>query len=173
MRADLVPSKDMLHRLLKILRGFEGTIAAAAFLMAAGAVLSDVFARELLASSIWGSTKFAVFCAAVAGFLGIGLATDAGMHLRPSFADRAIPQAFEGAMARITPLVTAGIYLAAAWISFLYVRESFEFNQAAPVLDWPLWVIQIVMPYAFCSNGLRQVIYAINPALTPKSAGLF
>lgn len=160
-------------RLLKILRGVEGVIAAVAFFMAAAAVLSDVFARELLASSIWGSTKFAVFCAAVAGFLGIGLATDAGMHLRPSFADRAVPRAFEPAMQRIAPLVTAGIYFAAAWYSFLYVRESFEFEQAAPVLDWPLWIIQVVMPYAFFSNGVRQLVYASDPELTPKPAGLF
>ncbi|WP_158969781.1 TRAP transporter small permease [Chachezhania sediminis] len=163
----------MFKNILIWLRRVEGAVAALAFVMAAGAVLSDVVAREIFASSLWGATKFAVFCAAVAGFLGIGLATDNGMHLRPSFADGLVPAGLEPAMARLAPWLTAGFYFAAAWVSYLYVRESYEFGQAAPVLDWPLWIIQVVMPYAFLSNGIRQTIYGIDPRLAPETAGLF
>ncbi len=161
--------KTILDKLLKV----EGTVAAIAFLCAATAILADVIGRELFGGGIWGAAKFAVFGTVTAGFLGIGLATHAGMHLRPQFADSWIPARFEPAMQRITPLVTAIIFFFLGVLSFLYVRETFEYGQLAPVLDWPMWIIQLVMPYAFFSNGVRNLIYALQPDLSPKPAGIF
>jgi TRAP-type C4-dicarboxylate transport system permease small subunit len=160
--------KSVLGKLLKI----EGTVAAVAFALAAAAVLSDVIEREVFGQGIWGSTKFAVFAAAVAGFLGIGLATHAGMQLRPQFADGWMPKRLEPAMRHVAPGITAFLFFAIAWYAGAYVYETYQYGQLAPVLDWPLWMIQIVMPYAFISNGLRNLIYAIDPDLTPKSSGI-
>lgn len=161
--------KSILDKLLKI----EGTVAAIAFLCAATAILGDVIGREILGEGIWGAAKFAVFGTVSAGFLGIGLATHAGMHLRPQFADGWIPERFESAMHRIAPAITAALFFALAGLAFIYVRETYEYGQTAPVLDWPLWIIQMVMPYAFFSNGLRNLIYALQPDLLPKPAGIF
>lgn len=160
-------SKLFLQRLLKI----EGTVAAFAFVLAAGAVLADVIGREVFHQGIWGSAKTAVFCAVAAGFLGIGLATHEGMHLRPQFADGWIPERFEPVMCRLAPLITAALFFTAAYYAALYVYETYEYDQAAPVLGWPLWRVQIIMPYAFASNGIRNLIYAIHPDLAPKPAG--
>lgn len=161
--------KSILDKLLKI----EGTVAAIAFLCAATAILADVVGREFFGQGIWGAAKFAVFGAVSAGFLGIGLATHAGMHLRPQFADGVIPARFEPAMKRIAPLIASSIFFFISALAYIYVRETFEYGQVAPVLDWPMWVVQLVMPYAFFSNGVRNLIYALQPDLLPKPAGVF
>ena len=161
--------QSILDKLLKV----EGTVAALAFLCAAVAILADVVGREVFGQGIWGAAKFAVFGTVTAGFLGIGLATHAGMHLRPQFADGWIPARFEPAMKRITPMVTAIIFFILGVLAYFYVRETFEYGQMAPVLDWPMWIIQLVMPYAFFSNGVRNLIYALQPDLLPGPAGIF
>lgn len=161
--------KSILDKLLKI----EGTVAAIAFLCAAAAILADVVGREFFGQGIWGAAKFAVFGAVSAGFLGIGLATHAGMHLRPQFADGWIPTQFEPAMKRVAPMVTSVLFFFLSVLSYFYVYETFEYGQLAPVLDWPMWLIQLVMPYAFFSNGVRNLIYALQPDLLPKPAGIF
>lgn len=161
--------QSILDKLLKA----EGTVAAIAFLCAATAILADVVGREFFGHGIWGAAKFAVFGTVSAGFLGIGLATHAGMHLRPQFADGWIPARFEPAMKRIAPMITAILFFTLGVLAYFYVRETFEYGQLAPVLDWPLWIIQMVMPYAFFSNGLRNLIYALQPDLLPGPAGIF
>lgn len=163
----------MLEKILAWLARIEGTIAAIAFLAAAAAILADVIGREFFGQGIWGAAKFAVFSAVVAGFLGIGLATHAGMHLRPQFADGWIPPRLEPAMRRLAPLITAALFFLLAGLAVIYVRETFLFGQLAPVLDWPLWAVQVVMPWAFFSNGLRNLIYAIRPDLAPGPVGIF
>lgn len=161
--------QSILDKLLKV----EGLVAAIAFLCAATAILADVIGREFFGQGIWGAAKFAVFGTVIAGFLGIGLATHAGMHLRPQFADGWIPDRFEPLMKRISPLVTAILFFILGVLAYFYVHETYEYGQTAPVLDWPLWMIQIVMPYAFFSNGIRNLIYALKPDLSPKPAGVF
>jgi len=164
-----MPSKKILSLLLKV----EGSIAVVAFLLAAGAVLADVIGREIFDQGLWGSQKFAVYAAVTAGFLGIGIATHAGMHIRPRFADNWFPTSFEPALKRIAPAVTAFLFFVFAWYAYEFVKESFEYKQLTPVLDWPMWMIQIVLPYAFLSNGIRNLIYALQPELTPTTQGIF
>ena len=50
------------------------------------------------------------------------------------------------------------------------VVETYEFKIVAEVIRVPLWMIQIVFPYAFFSAALRHVIFAISPDLKPQPA---
>lgn len=75
-------------------------------------------------------------------------------------------------MRHVAPGITAILFFATAWFATIYVFETYQYGQIAPALDWPLWTVQIVMPYAFISIGLRNLIYAIDPDLTPKSSGI-
>jgi len=160
---------NFLDKLVKV----EGLVAALAFLSAATAILADVVGRELLGHGVWGAAKFAVFCAVIAGFLGIGVATHAGMHLRPRFADGWVPERFETLVQRISSLISSALFIALGVAAIMYVRDSYSFGQVAPVLDWPMWMVQIVMPYAFFSNATRHMIYAVQPELLPQSKELF
>ena len=40
----------------------------------------------------------------------------------------------------------------------------------APVLYFFVWPLQLIIPYAFVSCGLKHLIFAIEPALKAKPA---
>jgi hypothetical protein len=41
----------------------------------------------------------------------------------------------------------------------------------APVLYFVVWPLQLVIPYAFASAGLKHLAYALQPDLKPVSGG--
>ncbi|HZD25227.1 MAG TPA: TRAP transporter small permease [Alphaproteobacteria bacterium] len=157
-------------RFLTLLFRVEAGIAATAYAVVAGLLLSEIIARDLFASAIWGSLQVAVFAAIVAGFLGLSLATGANTHLRPQFADAWWPEAWRPAVARLGDLVSCLLFAALGVIALLYIRDTFVNGDRAAVLYWPLWPIQLVLPYAFFSSAVRHLVFALRPELKPDPA---
>ena len=156
--------------ILKWLQRFESVIAAIAYAIVAGLLLGEIVAREFFASSIWGSQRMAVFAAIFAGFLGLTLTTGVNGHLRPQFADRWLPAAWDTAVARFGDFLSAIIFLSMAWFSSAYIGETFTNGDQAAVLYWPLWPLQLVLPYAFVSCALKHTIFGLKPALKPAAS---
>ena len=110
----------------------------------------------------------AVYAAVVAGFLGLCLSTAANAQLRPSFLDHLL----QGPMVeRFGDGFAFAVYMTMAAIALMFIQQSMEYSDRAAVLYWLLWPIQIVIPYAFVSTGLRHFIFAIWPALKPEERG--
>lgn len=161
-------AQGMLDRLERI----EGLVAAVAYTAVAALLLGEIVAREFFYASIWGSQKMAVFAAIVAGFLGLSLATAKNGHLRPRFADGWWPVAWRPAVARFGDALSATIFAAFGVVATLYVMDTFANGDRAAVLYWPLWPIQIVLPYVFYSSALRHAAFAARPGLKPDPHGL-
>ena len=155
-------------RLLAGLRRVEAAIAAFAYLTVTVLLLLGIAAREFYSTSIWGSEKMAVFAAIIAAFLGLTLATSANAHLRPQFADAWWPAAWRTVIARLGDLLSAVIFAGIGAIAAIYVVDTYGNNDRAIILYWPLWIIQIVIPYAFFSSALRHAIFAWRPGLKPQ-----
>ena len=49
-----------------------------------------------------------------------------------------------------------------------FVAQSAEFGDKAAIFYFPLWPIQLVMPYAFFSCAFRHLAYALHPELRPQ-----
>jgi len=103
---------------------------------------------------------------AVAMF-GIGIATDAGAHLRPRFLDRVFPTTWEGAVQRTAHGVTALFFLLFAGLAAWMVAESAWLGERTEILRVPIWVLQSMILIGFSTNGLRFAIYAARPELAP------
>lgn len=146
----------------------ESLVAAVAYALVAGLLLGEIVARELLTSSIWGSQKMAVFASIMAGFIGLTLTTGTNGHLRPQFADRWLPLAWDGNLNRLGDLLSCLIYVALAVISLGYVSETRANGDQAAVLYWTLWPLQMILPYAFLSAGIKHLIFAVRPDLKPE-----
>ena len=155
---------------LRQLSGFENIIAATAYGLLSVAVLADVFAREVMAVPVVGLQRFAVYMTIIAGFLGVSLATTAGSHIRPRIADNWVSAAWEPLINRASSLVTSLTFGVTGYFACLFWYTNFTMGEVAPVLDWPLWPILIVIPYAFFSSALRYLLYAIYPELNPTGA---
>ena len=53
-------------------------------------------------------------------------------------------------------------------LALRYVIGTYTNDARSMVIYWPLWAIQIVIPYACFSSALRHLAFAADPALKPE-----
>lgn len=152
---------------LKRLFQVEAAVAACAYSILAITVLADVIFREIFSFSILGTQRFAVYMSIIAGFLGVSLATAAGVHMRPRVADSWLPEKWNPQINRLSSLVTSIIFGTTGYYAYLFWHTGLTMGDTAPVLHWPLWPIQFVLPYTFFSSALRFFLSAVFPELNP------
>jgi TRAP-type C4-dicarboxylate transport system permease small subunit len=142
----------------------ESIVATIAYGIVATLLMLDVVGRELFSSSFLGTQQLAVYGAIIAAFLGLTLATSDNSHLRPEFMDFVFRR-FDRIAGQIGDLVSAGFFWASGYIAWTFVSISMASGDKAPVLYFVLWPLQLVIPYAFASSGLKHLIFAIKPEL--------
>ena len=158
----------MFETALKWLKLSESIVATAAYAVVAILLMIDVIGRELFATSFLGMQQIAVYGAIVAGFLGLTLATSDNAHLRPEFMDF-VAGRHEAAVKRLGDILSAVFFFAACYVAFAFVRISMDAGDKAPVLYFVIWPLQLVLPYAFGSAGVKHLIYGLRPDLKPFS----
>ena len=167
------------RRVVEVWHRGECWVAVAAFGFIAGIMLLDVIGRELLgpllrfvglnpgATGIFAAQKLSVFALVIGSFVGIGIATATGSHIAPRFAYGWVPASWGPFMDRLADVLTGLFLLAVAWYGFKFVGSSLKTDLRAPVLDWPVWPIQLSIPLGFVSAAGRYFFYAVWPALKP------
>ena len=162
----------------------EWGLAVVAYATVAIVLVLDVLGRELMfpllqalgvpggAGGVFGASKMAVYALIVATYAGIGVAAATASHIVPRAGFFVVPRAWGPAMDRCADAVTAALLLMAACAGFLLVRGSWEMGLRAPILQWPLWAVQLAMPLGFTSAALRYAGFARWPDLRPHPHGL-
>lgn len=157
----------------------ECWLAVACFAFIAGILILDVCGREFLgpflrfvglepgATGIFASQKLSIFALVIGSFAGIGIATATGAHIVPGFASGWVPEEWKPAYDRAADVLTGLFLLGVVWFGLKFVGSSFKTDLRAPVLDWPVWPIQLAIPLGFLSAAGRYFIYAAWPALKP------
>jgi len=152
---------------LALLLSAESVLAAIAYAVVVALLLGEIIAREVFLETIWGSQKMAVFAAIIAAFFGLAIATAANAHLRPQFADHWWPRAWQPAVERFGDFLSAAIFAGLGVVATMYIMDTYANGDRAAVLYWPLWPIQLILPYAFFASGLRHLAFGLMPALKP------
>lgn len=153
----------MLVRFAHWLRQAESIAATVAYAAVALILMGDIIGRELFGRSFLGAQQLAVYGAILAGFLGLTLATSDNAHLRPAFMDF-IFRKHDRTATRIGDGLSGIFFLASAYVAWTFVAVSMESGDRAPVLYFLVWPLQLVIPYAFCSAGIKHLIFAIKPS---------
>ncbi len=161
----------MLARLLKGLRLIEASVAAAAYAAVAGLLIADVVGRELFETAILGAQQLAVYGAILAGFAGFTLATSDGAHLRPEFLDFVFRR-FDEFASRFGNGLSATFFFAAGYVAWTFVEISMDAGDKAPVLYFVVWPLQLIIPYAFLSSGLKHLVFVARPDLQPRAPAI-
>ena len=154
----------MMKHALQVLYRLEAGVTVVAYIATTLSLLADVLGREILGQGVWGAPRFAVYAAIIAGFLGMSLAAADGRHVRPQFLDFLIPPPFDPYMNRLADILSAFLYGSLGVLAWGFVSVSLENGDTAPVLDWTLWPIQLVLPYTFFSVSFRYLMNAAWPA---------
>jgi TRAP-type C4-dicarboxylate transport system permease small subunit len=130
-------------------------------------VISDIGGRELFGTGLAWAQKIAVYMMIWAGFIGASITQGKGGHLRPEIADKIWPAKFHGQFHTIRWAVTAVFCLFAAYHSFLYLQESIELGDRSPIVDFPLWIVQTVIPITFILMALQAIIFSLFKDIRP------
>jgi len=157
------------QNILTALQKVEAAIVLIAYFIIAMLLLADVLLRELFGTSISGAQRVSVFFMIISGFVGLGLATDRGSHLRPRFADGLIPRSHTKLAERVGTFIMTAVFFYFSWLGITFVQATYEFGEKARTINVPLWMIQMVVPYAFFSVGLRYLFYTIWPSLNSSA----
>lgn len=155
------------EKFLKSLFLAEKTVTVIAFVVMAGALIADVVSRELRGQGLFGAPKVGVFAMVTVAFVGIGVASATGSHLRPRFADRLVPKSWDGMIDRIAEFLFAIFCLAFAALAVGVVQETYMLGEKSPTLRWPVWPFQAILVGAFVIAALRHTLFGIYPDLRP------
>jgi TRAP-type C4-dicarboxylate transport system permease small subunit len=161
------------EKLLRILARAERLGAFLAFLVLIAVVFLDVASRELTGTGRHWAMQIGVYANLVVALLGIGVASAAGAHLRPQFADHWLPRSWEPRLAWLQDGVTSVFFCAFALVAVSVVAETRELGERAAVLGNLVWPLQALIPVVFGLAGLRHAIYAAWPELRPMAGSAF
>ena len=98
------------------------------------------------ATGIFAAQKLSVFALVIGSFAGIGIATATGSHIVPRFAHGLGAGRMGAGDDRLADVLTGLFLIGVAWFGFKFVGSSFKTDLRAPVLDWPVWPVQLVHP---------------------------
>ncbi|HJP39897.1 MAG: TRAP transporter small permease [Gammaproteobacteria bacterium] len=153
--------------LLKQIERFEGAVTFACFLLLIAVVFADVVSREVVGTGLHWARQVGVYANLMVIMFGIGLASAAGTHLRPRFADNWLPASWSGGLDRLQDIVMALFCLGFTVFAVSIVYHGFMLGERSAVLGILIWPFQAVMPLVFLIAAFRHGLYALYPGWRP------
>ena len=153
----------MILRILDYLTKVERLFAALLVVILTAFVVIDVGARELFKTGIPWAQKGAVYLMIWTGFLGAIIVTQKVEHLRPEVADKLWKGKWKGLYLRFHNFLILIFTLTMAYYSYGYVMESKDFGDRNVIIDMPMWLLQLIIPYTFSSMSLRYLYFIFFP----------
>lgn len=148
----------------------ERMVTFSCFMVLIAVVFADVVTRELVGTGLHWARQVGVYANLFVIMFGIGLASAAGTHIRPRFADQWLPASWSDALDRLQDgfmaLFCAGFAVVATGI----VYDGFVLSERSAVLGIVIWPFQAVLPLVFMVATFRHGAYALYPVLRPARA---
>lgn len=122
---------------------------------------SQVILRNLLNEGIlWGDIFIRQLVLWV-GFLGASLAVREAKHISIDFLPHFLPKTWHR-LIQFSVNVTAGIVSGfLAWAAWRFVEFEKE-GGAILILDIPVWIFQLILPYSFCVISARFILKTLE-----------
>ncbi|MCK6370319.1 MAG: TRAP transporter small permease [Gammaproteobacteria bacterium] len=156
---------DPVAMLLGALGRFERAVTFIAFMILCAVLFADVLSRELTGAGLTWARDVGVLANLVVTMVGFGIASAHAAHLRPRFGDRWLPAAWTPVLDTLREALMAAFCLAFATVGTAAVLETAALAESLPVLRWPAWPFQLVIPVVFALAALRHAALAIRADL--------
>jgi TRAP-type C4-dicarboxylate transport system permease small subunit len=153
------------------LRRAEQALTTLAFFMMVAVLALDILGREVAGGGRIWATPIAVYANVLLAFIGMGVASAHGAHLRPRFFDRAVPARWDALFDRFSDAGFALFCAATAALCVRMVHETIKLEETDPVMGWPVWPFQCILVAGFAAGALRHAVYAARPELRPPPDG--
>lgn len=156
-------------QLLQRLARLERAVTLLAFVVLITVVFADVVSRELTGTGLHWARQIGVWANFIVVMFGLGLASTAGQHLRPRFADDWLPDRWSPLMDRLQDAGMALFCLGFAVVALQMTLEGLALQERSAVLGVLVWPVQAVIPLVFVLAAIRHGIYCLYPALRPAA----
>ena len=160
-------SEKLAASILRLLQKLQTAIVLAAFAVLVLVVFADVVSRELTGAGLYWASQTGVWANVLVVMGGFGLASAAGGHLRPRFADNWLPATWSTAVACLQHVVMAAFCFAIGWLALSVTYETWELGEVSIQLMLPVWPVQLFLPAAFLCAGIQHIIYGCCHARLP------
>lgn len=160
--------EQLTARFLFYLARFERVVAVGGLFVTAAALLADIFAREVLRSSLFGSLRVAVYAMAISALFGFCVCVAANAHIRVTVFDGVTPPAWRPLVSRLADVISFLICSAFIWFAAHYVWQTFQVAETDVALGVLVWPFQLALVWMFASAGIRYGLFAIFPGLRPR-----
>lgn len=120
----------------------------------------QIFLRLDPEGIVW-APYFGLICLLWIGFIGASMATHTNQHLLLEMGEKIWPQKLLPTIRTIAHIVVGIFTFTVAWLAALSAIEHFHDYQSGPgaglipSIDWPKWLVYLVIPYAFGMMGIR------------------
>lgn len=161
--------KPVIAAVLRHIEQFERVVTFGCFLVLIAVVFADVVSRESAGTGLHWARQVGVYANLFVIMFGIGLASAAGAHLRPRFADSWLPASWSGVLERLQDAVMALFCCGFAAVATGIVLEGLVLGERSAVLGIVIWPFQAVFPLVFMIATFRHGVYAMYPGLRPDS----
>ena len=159
--------KQSLAATLRQIERVERVVTFGCFLVLIAVVFADVVSRESVGTGLHWARQVGVYANLIVIMFGLGLASAAGTHLRPRFADHWLPASWSGALDRLQDAGMALFCAGFAAVAIGIVYQGFMLGERSAVLGIVTWPVQAVMPLVFVVATFRHGAYALYPELRP------
>jgi TRAP-type C4-dicarboxylate transport system permease small subunit len=155
----------MLHKLSTSLRKLEDATLVTLLLFTILFAVSQILLRNLFHTSIpWGDNLLRIAVLWL-GLIGAMIASRERRHIKIDILSRFLPPRRRLQLHRLTHLVTALICIIVTWYSIGFVWMEYE--QGYRLFDvLPVWITEVIIPFAFGLMGLRYLLFVLQPAPT-------
>ncbi|MFK7956513.1 MAG: TRAP transporter small permease [Lysobacterales bacterium] len=153
---------------LQKLNHFERAATFAAFTFMVVAIFADVLWRETTGVGLHWARQAGVYANIFVVMLGLGLASNAGTHLRPRFADSWLPASWDRQINRLAEVLTAAFFAVFAFFGTKITYSALMLEERSVLIGVLVWPMMAVIPLAFIIATIRHGAFAINPDWRPE-----
>ncbi|OQX25075.1 MAG: hypothetical protein BWK80_17555 [Desulfobacteraceae bacterium IS3] len=152
-----------------MLRRVEDAVLAGLLLLMIGMAATQIFLRNFFEGGIvWGDVLLRILVLWI-GLAGAMIASRDGRHINIDVMTRYLPEGIRIIVMCAAELFTAGICSLVGYYSIRFVQAEFEFGGKA-FAQIPVWLCQIIIPFAFIVIAIRYFILAVSRLYEIKSS---
>ncbi|HWU36256.1 MAG TPA: TRAP transporter small permease [Candidatus Acidoferrum sp.] len=140
------------------------TLGAVALMVMMFLITLDVIGRDVFSNAILGTFEIVEYLMIPTVFLALAYGQFEDVHINVDVAIQFMSQRKRAALNVVTLLMTLGVFLPMAWVSYLQAMKVYDQKLVSTVLlipRWPFQVLALVGVVAYCLAIMTDLFVAI------------
>jgi TRAP-type C4-dicarboxylate transport system permease small subunit len=153
---------SIIPRLYRFFLRFEESLLVIILLCTITFAVTQILLRNFLHAGIpWGDSLVRILVLWL-GLIGAMIASRNHRHIKIDILSRHLNPVNQTRLRRFTDVITSAVCFIVAWYAFSFVMIEYQDGMTA-FESVPVWVTQIIIPYAFFTMAVRYLLSALLP----------